>query len=589
MDAVSQIKSRLSITDVVSRYVALKKAGRNMKGLCPFHDDHSPSFLVSEEKGLAWCFVCQNGGDIFSFIQKIESVDFPEALNILAEMAGVDLSKASPGKTSADKDKKLRLLSLLESAEEHFRSNYLQHKKVQEKVEERKISQDTIQKFGIGYAKDEFHDLENALLKKGYSRKEMLDSGVVTVSDGKGQEVYDRFRKRIMFPIADHHGSLRGFGGRIFKEGEPKYLNSPESVLYEKSKILYGLNFAVDAIKKKDFCLITEGYFDVIACHNAGIDNTVSVSGVALSESHIKLLHRFTKNIVFAFDADPAGREATKRAIQTAIQAGSNVFVVSIPGGKDPDESLRGDREAFPNALEARTPVMDYLLSALFEGKNPDHISDKRAILDEFLPFLSLFPSDLEQGFYVKKLSDRLKTPEMVVQKELIEWKKKNTHERRIPKAEKLSLSSPVQEAISPFSFLVGYFGAFPDLLPSSEGTLLADLIPENTEKKFYNAMLKEYNTTGALHPKVLLTEFSEEEAKHLELLTLYCEEHGDKLPEDTRKDTVKKVIKNLNKALITREQRILTEALKQTPKCGSEEKEILKKLHDLTRLIARF
>ncbi|MBI5414431.1 DNA primase [Candidatus Peregrinibacteria bacterium] len=590
MDAIQDIKSRLSIVDVVEKYVPLKKAGRNLKGLCPFHNDHAPSLLVSPEKGLAWCFACQNGGDMFAFVEKIEHVDFSEALKILANMAGIQLTSYST-KKSESPDQKIRMLSLLEETQNFFRENYQKNVRVQEEVAKRNISEAVLTKFGIGYAKDDFHALEKYLLSKNYSHKEMLEVGVVSQKDDTPGEVYDRFRKRITFPIFDLHGSLVGFGGRIFEKGDPKYLNSPETELYKKSSLLYGMNFAREAIKKTDFCLVVEGYYDVIACHNAGIENTVAVSGVALSEEHVKIIHRFTKNIVFAFDADSAGVAATKRGIQTAIQGGSHIFILEIPDGKDPDEALRNAPEKFISALGQRKPVMEYLFEKNFEGKNTENVEDQKNILEEFFSFIVLFPSEIEKNFYLKRLAERLQTSELILQKEYGKfaksplerrWKEKN------PSSDEEEILS--HEKVSPFSYLVGAICAFPELFPIIRDRLLIGLIGENSlEKRFYNSLEEEYNVSGVLDPEKLVRKLPQDEAKKIELITLFFEGQNDHLPEESREETVRKIVKTLNKSLIVNEQRKAAQMLKQASKGSTLEKELLKKLHDLTRLVARF
>jgi len=583
MDQVADIKARLSIAEVVGKYVTLKPAGRNFKGLCPFHQDHSPSFLVSNEKGIGWCFVCQSGGDIFSFIQKIENVDFPEALKILADMAGVTLEKSSSDKGFVKKEKKLRLMELLEEAQNFFRQSLLKAKGVQEKIAERELTPEILEKFGLGYAPDDFHGLENALLKLEFSRAEMLEAGVLASKDAAGKETYDRFRGRITFPIWDAHGQLRGFGGRIFGTGEPKYLNSPETILYQKSTILYGLNFAKEAIKKQDFCLVTEGYFDVIACHHAGITNTVATSGTALTAGHIKLLQRFSKNIVFAFDADIAGQEATKRAIMLALEAEANAFVMTIPLGKDPDEALRQNPAEFHEALAARQPVMEFLFEQTLRGKNLEDIAEKRSALEILLPFLAAFSAELERNHYAKKLAERLRINVAIIQKELQDFKK--AHDRG--KIAVLPVEEPLLKTkISALSYLMGMLAAYPELFGFAKETLFIDLAPRGIEKTIYNAWQGEYSAAALLQPEKVLPELSAAEQEALKLWSLYAEEKTHHLAPLQKKELLRKVIQTLNMNFIKQELETLNIELKQAAYGSTEQQELTKKIMDFTRLL---
>ena len=267
MDPINEIKSRLSIEDVVARYITLKKAGKNLKGLCPFHDDTHPSFIVNTEQNFAWCFACQNGGDIFAFVQKMEGIDFPESVQLIAEIAGVDskefsekfLKNQTPEKIEENKIKNKqkkeyseRLREVLEETNTFFLANFEKNPEAQKYVfETRKFFKSTQKNFCIGYAEDDFQKLEKYLLSRKFSRKEMLDAGVVKQNEKNPEKVYDRFRKRIMFPFYDAFGKICGFGGRILGGGNPKYLNSPETQLYDKSKNLFGFSKAKEMIRKK--------------------------------------------------------------------------------------------------------------------------------------------------------------------------------------------------------------------------------------------------------------------------------------------------------------------------------------------------
>ncbi len=587
MDTVQEIKNRLSISDVVSKYVTLKPVGRNMKGLCPFHDDHNPSLLVSNEKGLAWCFSCQSGGDVFGFLQKVENVDFPEALKILAEMAGVELKSHNFKDTNLKKEKKIRFSELLEESKKYFEETLKKTKKIQDIVKQRCLSRETLETFGIGYAFDDFHALEKHLSSKGFSRKEMLEAGMVGSKDKKGEKVYDRFRGRIMFPIYDVHKTLRGFGGRIAEKGDPKYLNSPETVMYHKSQILYGLSIAKQAIQKEDFCLVVEGYFDVLQCCNAGYKNTVAVSGTALSIEHVSLLKRFSSNIVFAFDADGAGKDATKRAIEIAIAEGMTVSVILLPEGQDPDEVIRNSPSDFAKALSDRKQVMDFLIEESLENRNTEDVSDQRNILKNVFPFIHLFPGELEKNHYIKFLSEKLRADERIIQKEFQDFEKKsfkqqkNAFSREIKSADEDSFSK-----ISSLSYFIGVLSAFPELFEIAHKNFLLDIAPDGLEKRIYNGFCQAYNTSGQIDPQKVLSAFSAEEKKKWELFTLYTEEKMDRFSDQGKREEVKHLVQKLNKWLIKRKLQEISENLKTAQNKSTEEQELKKQSIDFIRLL---
>jgi len=342
MNHLEEIRAKLSIEDIVGGYLQLKKAGRNLKGLCPFHNDTRPSFMISPEKGIAYCFACNTGGDIFKFIQLIEKVEFPEAVKLLADRAGVRLPQFKPEAHNA----KLRTLKANEEAASFFAQQLKKSKVGMKYFKERGLNEETIKEFNLGFAADSYHALKDELLKTGFSEKELLNGGLLSQRSIADKSTYDRFRNRYIFPIRDHQGSTVGFGGRIIGEGEPKYLNSPDTAVYNKSFVLYGLDLAKDAIKQEDFAIFVEGYMDVIAAHQAGTKNTVATSGTALTPLQLKLIKRYTTNIAFAFDQDAAGTQATKRAIELAQEAELSIKVILIPTGKDPDDCIRESKEA---------------------------------------------------------------------------------------------------------------------------------------------------------------------------------------------------------------------------------------------------
>ena len=334
MTDTQAIKDRLDIVQIIGEYIPLKKAGANWKANCPFHNEKSPSFMVNAEKQFWHCFGCSKGGDVFSFLQEMEGMDFPEALKILADRAGVKIDTFA---SEVNKSQKNRILEINNKAAYFFHHFLLEMPAsggARDYLKRRELKQETIEEWKVGFIPEQWDLLTQYLLKKGNSIDDLLASGLTIKKDGGG--VYDRFRGRIMFPLWDMHGNIVGFTGRVLVETEKsggKYVNTPQTLVYDKSRILYGLNFAKTEIKSKDFTVLVEGQMDVVACHQAGMKNVVASSGTALTFEQIKLLKRYSNNIAIAFDADAAGQNAAKRGIDLALEQGMNIKIIQIPAG----------------------------------------------------------------------------------------------------------------------------------------------------------------------------------------------------------------------------------------------------------------
>ena len=365
-DTVQQIKDRLSIVDVVSQYVKLERAGASLRARCPFHAERTPSFHVSPERGTYHCFGCNVGGDIFSFVEAIEGLDFKGALKVLAEKAGVELvyeRGGLPGQGKEQKDERERLFELLETATIFYTSRLSDAAK--KYLKERGLSDATMKEFRLGLAGDAWSELSDFLKTKKFTDREIVEAGLAKnpagqqAAYGAGNErgrLVDKFRNRIMFPIADPAGRIVGFSGRIFGEKAspeaPKYLNSPETPLFHKSRILYGFDRAKQSIRKLNCAVLVEGQVDLAASHQAGWGNTVAVSGTAFTDEHAALIRRMTDNLVIALDADQAGIKAASRAARAALALGLNVKVAQLPSGLDPaDFILKEGADAWKKAV----------------------------------------------------------------------------------------------------------------------------------------------------------------------------------------------------------------------------------------------
>ena len=354
MDAVSEIKARLPIDELVGSYCQLQKKGKQFLALCPFHNDTKPSLTVSPDKGIAYCFACSSGGDIFSFYQQIEGVDFVQALKDLAEKTGVDLPKRS-AEPCIKKDEKESIRNCLEKALEFYRSQLNENENAKKYMEARKMGKDMIDKFEIGYAPDSFDATYSYLLKAGHSRSEIVKAGLGIQKELQEERIYDRFRNRIVFPIRDHNGHLIGFGGRTIGNDDAKYINSPDGPLYNKSIALFGINLAKESIRKSKNVVLVEGYFDVTAFHRIGIENVVAVSGIALTEQHVNILKRYTDKVTLCLDNDASGIQAAERAYMLCKARELNVKTLILPAGKDPDECVTLVPDDLKKALEEGT------------------------------------------------------------------------------------------------------------------------------------------------------------------------------------------------------------------------------------------
>ena len=428
-----EIKSRLNLVEVVSSYIPLKKSGTNYKANCPFHKEKSASFTVSQTKQIWHCFGCGEGGDVFGFVMKYENLEFAEALKILAERAGVELPKYS--KQNLDQDKKKESLIAISELSARFFQKVLEQSKQAESarkyLKERGLLQNTISKWQIGFAPEGFHVLQEFLGKKSFDKKDLLGSGVLSKND-RG-EMFDRFVNRVTFPIKNYTGDIVGFTARILDSDAKaaKYINSPETEIYSKGKVIFGLYQAKQSIRKDDFAVIVEGNMDVITAHQAGFENVVGSSGTAFTFEQLQVLSRLTKNLKFAFDTDQAGITATKRAVELALQQGFNVFIVKIENAKDPDELIKKNPKAFSSAIKEAPLYLDYFFEKCFENYDPSSVQNKKRIIAELLPFVQKLSDPLEANHYAKILAQRLGTTEKTIYELLAKEKVSNFQAQR--------------------------------------------------------------------------------------------------------------------------------------------------------------
>jgi DNA primase len=415
MDEVAEIKSKLEITEVVGAYLPLKQAGRNLKAPCPFHQEKTASFMVSPEKGIYHCFGCSEGGDIFNFVMKMEGLDFRQAMEMLARKAGVEL-KAKKGESQEINRLRGRLYSAHEQAVRYFQASLVQNKKALEYVVgKRKLNRQIITDFQIGYAPDSWDAVSGFLQKHGFSARELLQGGLAGQKDGRST-VYDLFRGRVMFTICDREGRPVGFTGRVLDDGIPKYLNTPQTPLFDKSTVIYGLHLAKEAIRSAGEVVLVEGQMDVVASHQAGVKQVVATSGTALTMDHLRTLSKLTKNIKLAFDADRAGMAATERAIEMGQKLGLTLRMVVLPEGvKDADELIQQDVGAWQQAIADAKYIVDYLFERFENDFDLSTAVGKRGYADRLAANLRRLGDPVEQDHYVKLLAQKTGTSEEAV------------------------------------------------------------------------------------------------------------------------------------------------------------------------------
>lgn len=423
------IKDRIDIVQLIQEYLPLKKAGANWKAPCPFHHEKSPSFMVHPEKQIFHCFGCQKGGDIFTFIEEIEGMDFPEALKFLADRAGVKLQNNF--QSEVQKSQKNRILEINTKAAYFYHRFLLDMpgaKGAREYLDGRALKAETIEKWQVGFVPDQWELLTQYLLKKGFSIDDIVASGLTIKRDGAnvktGQGFYDRFRGRVMFPLCDAHGNVVGFTGRVLVETENsggKYVNTPQTLVYDKSRVLFGLDKAKTEIKSKDQAVVVEGQMDVIACHQAGMKNVIAASGTALTPEQVKLIKRYSSNITMAFDADSAGQNAARRGIDIAMQEGANIKVIKIPegAGKDADECIKKDPQVWFEAVNKAIGVMDWHFSSALLNINRRDPKEKQRVANMLLGEIAKISYAVEQDEWLKRLGEELGIESSILRVEL--------------------------------------------------------------------------------------------------------------------------------------------------------------------------
>lgn len=559
MDPVLEIKARLPIDELVRQYCQLTKKGRNFVGLCPFHHDTRPSFLVSPDKGICYCFPCQKGGDIFSFYQQIEGVDFKQALKDLAEKAGVTLPDR-PAESIVNKDEKERLRDCLTAAMDFYAKQLAASASTKEYLKQRGVTDEEITTFGLGFAPDSFDATYTYLLKAGFSRKEIQIAGLGIQKDMQEEKIYDRFRNRLMFPIHDNQGRIAGFGGRTLCNDDAKYLNSSDSPLYHKSSVLYGFHHAMKAMRDTKRVILVEGYFDVLACHRVGVHEVVATCGTALTEEHARLLKRSVDRVVLCLDQDRPGKEAAERAFIIAAKEGLQIEGIVLPE-KDPADTVLSSPDLLKTMLTSGAkPFLNVVLDAISKA-DLSSPAIRHAALEKLMPLLNAVTSSTERAFMIKTSALALGTTETSLLDDLRTFSSKTLTPRADEQktASTVTLFSSLELALGLLLTYPTHITFLPELIVPEEGFALA----------LYTAIKKNADAKAPITLDAL--DMDEETRRRAGILMLYCEENDFHQWNDAvAVREISQNCKHANRDYIHQKQQEITKKLLEARKAGN-------------------
>lgn len=581
MSPAEEVKSKLNIVDIIQDYLPLKKRGASYFANCPFHEEKTPSFHVSSERQFYKCFGCNEGGDVFDFVQKLEGVEFPEALRILAEKAGVKIEKFDPKIYT----RRNRLLDLLDLAGRYYHEVLLRSEAATEArayLGKRALKGTTIDLFNLGFAPNSWDALLNFLISKKYTAEESFAAGLL-VKRERGEGFYDRFRGRIMFPIRDVHGNTVGFTARLLPSAEGdanaggKYINTPQTDFYNKSAILYGLDMAKREIRTRDLAILVEGNMDVITCHEYGMKNVVAASGTALTIEQINLIRRFTDNVALSFDTDKAGEAAAEKGIGLLLQSGISARVIHFPPGtgKDPDEIIRKNPAVWDEAVTKAEPVMKYLFGVAERKYGQGSGEGRKLTAKMLMPFIARISDPIEQKFWLGELSAITGVTEEVLKTSYAKGDVSKTKEQ---------INAPKQavqnnEVLPRFNILSEQLLSFLLIAPQNFSFVLDRVTPamlgSGLLKDLYEAAIVVYNNTGALKYADLETKLgSEPRFKDiLQKIAIKGEENFGSLPPDELQKELLLVLKELKDCYLFEERKQLIGEITIAQREGDSEK----------------
>lgn len=503
---VQEIKSRLDVVDVIQEYTTLKQVGTNWKGLCPFHNEKTPSFVVSQDKQVWHCFGCGEGGDVFSFVEKIENVEFAECLRILARKANITLPEYNPEKAN----KRNALLEIHDAITKYYTQKLFSDVGVEarEYLKKRGLDKETVLAWKIGFASNTWDGAMGFLKSKGFSEELLLQSGIVTRGD-QGR-VYDRFRNRIMFPIFDHTGQVIGFSGRLLDSDTKaaKYINSPQTPIYDKSAVLFGLSHAKDAIRKEKTAVLVEGQMDVISSHRVGVQQVVASSGTALTQQQLQLLSRYSTELIVAYDQDSAGIKALERSIGLALSEGFTVRVAVLPEGSDPDDSIQKDPNQWKTIIAEPVEYIEYYFQKIQKTFDLASVQGKKQAAKTMLTIISQLRDSVEQDIHLQRLSGLLHVSTEALKQSL----QKPTHAAQSQTQTTIKAPTPEQQLHARMQRLLACLMLKPDLVAFVQKVLPAEQWPHGQEQDLYKALVlfydKNEHSTGENSPDTWFQQF---------------------------------------------------------------------------------
>lgn len=500
-DFVERLRAESDIVSIISQYVSLKKKGKNYWGCCPFHNEKSPSFSVTPDKGFFYCFGCQSGGNVFTFLMKMENMAFPEAVKLLANKLNIPV----PEKEKTEKERQIErervtLFRANELARDFFyacltKTNFAEG--ARKYLERRGITQEAVKQFGLGFAPPAWDKLVNGLSTRGIQLETMIKAGLAAERNS-GEGAYDRFRNRIMFPICDLRGRVVGFGGRVLDDSQPKYLNSPETLVFNKRHILFGLNLADKFIRETGQAIVVEGYMDVIAAHSAGVKNTVASLGTAFTLEQAKSL-RSVHEIVFAYDSDAAGQNATLRALEIAKKLGITIKVIAIPDGKDPDEYIRKHgAESFKQLVAESLSLVEYSLRSSLQTIDYSTLEGKVAVVNKMIPVLASLDNAVEINEYITQTSQALSIDESSIRSELRKYLNIEKKDRIVNVGKDSSAVYLKNRQVSPTEqaekTIIRFMCEDMSIIPYIEVQLTPEDIQDERRKKIMKSIYNAYN-----------------------------------------------------------------------------------------------
>lgn len=592
-NVTEDIKSRLDVVDVIKEYIQLTPAGVNFKAQCPFHNEKTPSFVVSSEKQIWHCFGCGAGGDIFEFVKRMEGLEFPEALRILADKANV---KIDYNYSPELKNQKTKALDILEVATNYYHQLLFEDKEAKiarDYLKERFIKKEAIEKFNLGYSKDSWDDLVFYLRSKKFTDTDIESAGL-GIRSKKDNKIYDRFRGRLMFPINNIFGQTIGFTARILKKDDQqgKYVNTPQSIIFDKSSVLYNMDLAKMAIKQKNYTILAEGQIDVISSYMAGVKNIIASSGTALTPQQVKIIKRYSDNLMIAYDADQAGLKATFRIVDNALVENINIKIIEMPRGMDPDQLIQKDKKKWLDAIKKAKPIMDFVFDKVMSIGDVNDVFQKKQMAQKLLVFISKFRDDIERETYLKKLSDSIDVDYDLLKEKLdnfLNKNKKTYFEKEKNSGEYKPSRLNKEEELLKKIIALGI--SFPNNLEYLSSNLELEYINKSVIDELYKEIIIYYTKNNSFNLKSFEKALNKEKSDLLNIIILIFENEYFEYDQNTSFADIQLLVKSYKKEFLNKELKKLENSLKLMEKEGNQKevekitKEFVSTTHKLNNL----